>query len=191
MIPAVLHFVWLGNNRIPKCDATFMAGWKDLLPDWRIMLWTDETLPPLRNRAAFEAAAGNNTLRSDIVRHEILLEWGGVYLDCDVEPIRSLDPLLGLHAFACDQGRGLLGSAALGTEACNPVWAKLVAALPESIARGGDLGTMVGPGFITPILRGNVTELPQDVFYPYRWDEVVKPPTERTLGIHRWAGGWL
>ena len=39
--------------------------------------------------------------------------------------------------------------------------------------------------------RSDVTELPSDTFYPYNWNEDPKPPTARTLAIHKWEGSWL
>ena len=189
MIPRLLHFTWVGPNPMPEQNAAYIEGWRALHPDWQVKVWGDADVPPLRNQAAYDAAPDSPkgyVLRSDLLRQELLLEWGGIYLDCDVEPIRALDDLLTLRAFACDQGGGVLGTAVLGTEPHNPTWRRVVAALSALIAEGSNLG----PLDLTPIIRDEVTILPSSAFYPYLWNEDPKPPAPDTYGIHRWDWAW-
>lgn len=191
MIPSTLHFVWVGPKELPEEYARNITGWKDLHPGWRVRLWNDETRPQLINEDEFRAAR-NPAQAADILRYELLDLYGGIYLDCDIEPLRALDALLPLDAFAVDQGNGLLCTAAIGAHARHRAFRAVVAALPEAFWNGRTNLDQTGPDFQTPILRAHgVTELPQETFYPYLWSEEPKPPTPETLGIHRWAKSWV
>lgn len=70
-------------------------------PDWEHRLWGEAELAalPMRNRALYDLAeteAPRDALRwrVDIARLEILAEFGGVYVDCDTQPLKPLDLLL-------------------------------------------------------------------------------------------------
>jgi hypothetical protein len=43
-----------------------------------VRLWTDDTLPELERRAAFDRGR-NHAERSDVLRYELLLRFGGIY----------------------------------------------------------------------------------------------------------------
>merc|ERR1711860_156218 len=68
-------------------------------PDWQYMLWTDESLKERKfkwfskvNQSLF-AVAANYGEKSDILRLELLYQFGGVYVDMDFECVQSLDLL--------------------------------------------------------------------------------------------------
>jgi hypothetical protein len=45
----------------------------------------------------FNNSVNHHSHRSDIIRLEVIMEYGGIYLDIDVLPLRSFDPLLSLN----------------------------------------------------------------------------------------------
>ena len=57
-------------------------------------LWQDGDARALSmiNRSAFESAS-TMAQKADILRLEILYQYGGIYLDTDVEPVKSVAPL--------------------------------------------------------------------------------------------------
>lgn len=57
-------------------------------------LWRDADVAALDmiNRDAFDAAK-TMAQKADILRLEILYQYGGIYLDTDVEPVKSVAPL--------------------------------------------------------------------------------------------------
>eukprot|EP00941_MAST-03F_sp_MAST-3F-sp1_P006507 g6507.t1 len=90
-IPRIIHHIWLGSA-LPSRFIEFRKKWIASHPEWQCILWGDEEakLFPLKNREAFENAT-NYGEKSDILRYEILLRYGGVYLDVDMECLQSLD----------------------------------------------------------------------------------------------------
>ena len=98
-IPRILHHIWLGRDPLPDEHKPWIESWKRLHPKWEHRLWTEENLPlnPLRPEVLERLRAPVE--RADILRLEILYTHGGVYLDTDLECLRSLDDVLGGHTF--------------------------------------------------------------------------------------------
>lgn len=65
-------------------------------------------------KQAFEAK--KYAFAADYIRFYALYNYGGIYLDSDVEVLRSFDPLLGLPYFAGAETAGTIEAAVLGAE---------------------------------------------------------------------------
>jgi mannosyltransferase OCH1-like enzyme len=98
-IPRILHHIWLGRDPLPDEHKPWIESWKKRHPKWEHRLWTEENLPlnPLRPEVLERLRAPVE--RADILRLEILYTHGGVYLDTDLECLRSLDDVLVGHEF--------------------------------------------------------------------------------------------
>lgn len=98
-IPKIIHQIWLGSP-FPKRYKRFQDLIKTLHPGWDYKLWTDENIKQLRlfNQKAYDTAS-NFGEKSDIARYEILYRFGGIYLDTDVECLRSFDFLRRHYSF--------------------------------------------------------------------------------------------
>lgn len=96
-IPLKIHQIWLGSREIPEKCLLMMETWKLHHPAWDYQLWTDadveSVLGTSRLAAAF-ARAESPAERSDILRLELILQHGGLYVDVDFE---CLHPFDGLH----------------------------------------------------------------------------------------------
>lgn len=100
-IPRILHFIWLGGP-IPELYQEFRAEWQRLHPDWQCLTWTDESessLPPP------PASCIHARQRSNWMRLQILLAFGGVYVDLDTEPFKNIEPMLGERGAAASPFR--------------------------------------------------------------------------------------
>ena len=75
--------------------------WQDMNPDWKHMLWTDDNLPEISNKLQFDAMkelAG----KADILRYELLHNYGGFFIDADSICVKPLDDfLLDNDSFCC------------------------------------------------------------------------------------------
>jgi len=112
MIPKIIHQIWFGDQTLrPK---KLMSEWKDMNPEWDYWLWTEKELkeffPVLKNQKHYdelEYLYNNLKLktrnirphhylagRSDIVRYEILYEYGGFFIDADAKCLKPLDDFL-------------------------------------------------------------------------------------------------
>jgi hypothetical protein len=70
-----------------------MDTWPKHHPDWEYRLWTDADLPVLDNADLFERAP-SYAMKADLLRYEILVRHGGIYIDADFECHRPLDRLM-------------------------------------------------------------------------------------------------
>ena len=97
-VPRVLHVSW-ATHALPAFARTYLETWRSYHPTWRVARWTDATMRDFvrlrfpERLAAYDAfpAAVN---RADVFRYMVLFEIGGLYVDLDVEALRSLEPLL-------------------------------------------------------------------------------------------------
>ena len=96
MIPKTIHYCWFGGNPKPKLVQKCIASWKKYCPDYSIIEWNEENYDldsaPLFVQQAIEAKKW--AFATDYIRLKIIHEYGGIYLDTDVELIKNLDTLL-------------------------------------------------------------------------------------------------
>lgn len=101
MIPKIIHYCWFGRGLMPKSQKDCIRGWKRLMPDYTFMRW-DESTFPLSNYPFAKAAcdAKRYALAADVCRFNVLAEYGGIYLDTDVELFQRLDRFLDCNFFS-------------------------------------------------------------------------------------------
>lgn len=94
-IPKVIHYCWFGGRPIPQQYRRWMESWKRYCPDYEIVEWNEKNYNVKKNkymRQAYET--GKWAFVSDYARIDIIYEYGGVYLDTDVELIKNIDEML-------------------------------------------------------------------------------------------------
>lgn len=190
MIPRIIHHVWLGSKPLPER----FARWRDELiamhPGWEFWLWDDAKVAKLNCPQLFHHSTVKSS-HSNMVRMEAVYRFGGVYVDCDFEPVKPLDDLLVHRAFIGRETKHSLCSAAFGTEPEHPWLRWQLMKLPSYAF----LAPPWGPRLMTAAPREGLTILAQEVFYPWLW-RVPLPKNPRsvvhpkTLLIHHWARSW-
>lgn len=118
-IPKLLHFIWLGSS-LPVKYERVIDSWRVRHPGWDIILWDDDkaTSFELKNATHFEQAS-NFGMKSDILRYEVLNDYGGVYVDIDYECVRNIDDVVQQcsffagfsHTEVLEVNNGLIGCA--------------------------------------------------------------------------------
>jgi len=92
-IPKIIHQIWIGPNPQPT---NMMITWKDKHPDFEYILWNEDEFK--KRNMVFRCQKRINEIeewcgKADIMRVEILYNYGGVYIDADsicIEPIHIL-----------------------------------------------------------------------------------------------------
>ena len=102
MIPKIIHYCWFGRK--PKSEEfnKYLESWKRFCPDYEIKEWNESNFDLNKNdycREAYEAKKW--AFVADYVRLKVLEKYGGIYMDTDVELIKSLDKFLHYNAFMC------------------------------------------------------------------------------------------
>lgn len=210
MIPKIFHYIWFGRKKVPHPD--FIEGWQQLHPDWEVKKWDEDNLE-VESESLYNALKTREwSNATNIARLFILQKEGGVYLDTDVEIVKSFDPFISHHAFVGFQvGPGVRDSemvnmAVFGAEKNHPCFRELIPMAEKH--PGMDTGhnqIARGPAVITSYLRernlnfseevievADITIFPKKVFYPYLWNEKYTKDciSEETRAIHHWDLSW-
>lgn len=125
MIPKIIHLCWLSGDPFPKKIQLCIESWKKFCPDYEIMLWDtkrfDVNSMPW-TKQAFEVK--KYAFAADYIRLYAVYNYGGIYLDSDVEVFKSFDDVLDLPYFVCQEiDSKSLELAAFGAEKGMP-WVK-------------------------------------------------------------------
>ena len=100
MIPKIIHFCWLSGDPYPPKIAKCLKSWEKYLSDYEIILWDTKRFDLNSSvwvRQAFEKKI--YAFAADYIRFYALYNFGGIYLDSDVEVLRDFDDLLDLPYF--------------------------------------------------------------------------------------------
>ena len=86
MIPKIIHYCWLSNDPIPAKLKKCMDSWKKQLPDYEFMLWNFDRFA--KDRSVWVSQAFDSrkyAFAADYIRLYALYNYGGIYLDMDVD----------------------------------------------------------------------------------------------------------
>lgn len=209
-IPKTIHYIWLGTRKLDKLSEKCINTWKKILPDYEIVRWDDEKCLELINqneyaRQAYEAK--KYAFVSDYLRLYVLYNYGGVYMDTDVQVIKSIDSFLTENAFTCFENKSHIPTALLASEK-NNIWIGMLLKDYDNrkfIDSSGnmDLTTNVDRitklsfdwGFVPngeeQILKSGVHIYTKDYFCPLDTlaskNDVI---TDNTYAIHLYNGSW-
>lgn len=189
-IPRVIHRIWFGQA-IPEDFQRYGETWRQHHPGWEMRLWTQDNLPALSRPSALERAR-HAAERANILRYELLCQFGGVYVDTDMECLRCIEPLLGgVEAFAGYQRPGEVCNAILGAVPEHPAFLRAVEEAARRVGLDKSSVRATGPRFVTELLADfpEVRIFEPTVFYPYDWTQEPVPASElpHAYAIHHWS----
>jgi mannosyltransferase OCH1-like enzyme len=122
MIPKIIHYCWLSNDPIPENLQTCMNSWKTKLNGYEFTLWNFDRFDinsSIWVKEAFEAK--KYAFASDFIRLYAIYNYGGIYLDMDIEVIRPFDDLLNQKYFIAMESEKGFEAAVLGFEKGSPI----------------------------------------------------------------------
>lgn len=201
MIPKIIHQIWIGPKKMPS---KYMDTWKEKNPEWTYMRWTDELIKEhypngFRNQKhidEIEEWAG----KADIMRYEILYDFGGFYADADSICVESLDDfLLENDCFAGFENEkireGLIANGYIGSTKENGLMEILIDKLSktESVSQkttGKMAWENVGPLFFTQtIIDENypISVYPSYLFIPEHYSGVKYEGTGKVYARQLWG----
>jgi mannosyltransferase OCH1-like enzyme len=201
-IPRVFHRIWLGGKPMPQEYVDFGEGWLRLNPDWIMRTWTTSDLQcgiPALSTGKLIDEARNYSQASDVLRHEILHAFGGVYIDTDFEALKPIEPYLENYRWVgAGEYPNMVSAGFIACTAQHPITKAILDILPERIR--GDLpqAQATGPGMLTEVWKRfkdqpGVQAYPPGLFYPYGWKEKHRRYEKfpNAVAAHHWAGSWL
>lgn len=179
-----------------------IESWPSVMPDYHIKEW-NETNSPLDNQYARAAyAKGLWSKVSNHVRMHAVYTEGGIYLDTDVEVIKSFTPLLHNKCFVGFQQEeervDWLNSAVLGAQPGHQFLRECMDLTRKLYAETGQFYR--SPTIVTMLLKTMglreyglqeiraVTAYPAEYFYPFPWSSEFSADCikDNTYCIHYW-----
>ena len=114
-IPRTIHFIWLGPRAFPPNSVENVRTWIAQNPTWTVKFWTDRKREaPCAGMQVMDISdfsfgqlercyreSENWGEKSDILRFEILMQEGGVYVDHDANCLKPFDGMHKGYDFYC------------------------------------------------------------------------------------------
>jgi len=98
-IPKIIHWCWF-SKEIPAEVQTYVDGWKRLMPDYEIICWNANNFDIHSVKWVEQAIEAKKwAFAADYIRLWAVYNYGGIYLDSDVEVLKPFDDLLHLPYF--------------------------------------------------------------------------------------------
>lgn len=213
MIPKVIHYCWLSGDPYPKFIKDCMKTWKKYLPDYEFILWDLKRFPLKKSlwvKQAFEAK--KYAFAADYIRIYALYHYGGIYLDSDVQVLKSYNDLLDLPYFIGQENKdGMIEAATMGFEAGHPLLKNLLEYYNDRpfIKEDGSKDTLVVPKIIYKYIQDGfnynlikeksefvssekvINVFSPDYFSPKDYDSKEVIQTNHTYSVHHFDGSWL
>ena len=140
-IPKVIHYCWFGGNPEPEDVKQCIASWRKILPNYKIKRWDEINYYVHKNQYMSDAYKEHKwAFVSDYCRIDVVHKYGGIYLDTDVEVIRSFDPLLSEQMFC-------------GFESRDPLMFRKKKEVEQSVNFGLGFGAIAGHKVLKQILE--------------------------------------
>ena len=205
-----IHYCWFGGKRLPKLAKKCIRSWRKYLPDFEIKCW-DETNCDV-NECPFVKQLYQQkkwAFVSDYFRTKALHEYGGIYLDTDMEIISSINDII-------ENNNSFLGIEDTGYIAVG-VWyeknphSKLTSTLLKKYQSlkniaSSDLTDLSIPRLISDILKADnakmasekiqrlkngTTIYPREYFYPLSYGHDLNHFSNNTRMIHHYSASWI
>lgn len=208
LIPKKIHYCWFSGKPMPDFLKQCMETWKIFCPDYELICWNEENydinrIPYIRE--AYEV--GKYSFVSDVVRLDILYQYGGIYLDTDVSLIKNLDSLLYQQGFVGVEKWGNINTGGLvGVIPKHSMIKEMLEYRKQFhfINDDGSLnmdtnGIYETIPFIQHGMRINntiqiingMTVYPSSVFHPYDYMSCEEEIKDWTYAKHYFYGGWM
>lgn len=192
---------------MPELAKRCIESWKKYLPDYELMLWNEDSFDvnSLKfTRQAYEKK--RYAFVTDYVRLYALKRYGGVYMDTDVEILKSIDEFLKLPAFSGFETGDQIPTGIMASEKELPWIDELLKYYDKRpfVRWNGRLNKTPNTIIISKMLkkRGVVLNncyqvykdqlhlFPKDYFCPKSYKTLEIELTENTYCIHHFAGSW-
>lgn len=211
MIPKIIHYCWLSGDPIPENLQKCMNSWKKFLPDYEFILWDRNKFDinsTLWTKQAFEAK--KYAFAADYIRLYAVYNYGGIYMDMDVEVLKSFNALLdGPYILGLESDNGI-EAGIFGAEKHAPFLKECLEYYEARsfILENGTYDTRPLPSIMYELLsrlreikKRNKQEINHnpDKFYAFTPDFLTAKSyktgeihtTSNTYTIHHFAGSWV
>ena len=206
-IPKIIHYCWFGGNELTDLAKRCINSWKLYCPDYKIIRWDESNFDVNSNQFCKEAYDNKKwAFVTDYVRLMVLHNYGGIYMDTDVEVIKSLDDFLKHEAFSGFESSHHMPTGIIASRKENK-WIKILLDdfnekkfiindkmdMQPNVVKITNLTKNYYPLKLNDKYQdlGDLTLYPSDWFCPKNADLQDINLTVNTHAIHHFDGSWL
>lgn len=209
MIPKIIHYCWFGKNKMPEDILFFINTWKKYCPDYEIREWNEDNFDINQNLYCKEAYEAKKwAFVSDYVRLKVLYDYGGIYMDTDIEVCKSFNDLLIYNSCLGFESDTKIQTGMIA--ACkNNEWIKLLLLYYSEQhfkKENGKCNMTTNVEIITKMIKEKYNIKLNNTFQMFGDNNVIFPfeyfcaknlidgkiyKTEKTYTIHHFNGSWL
>lgn len=208
-IEKVIHYCWFGGNKKSEEMENYIRSWENKLPDYKIIEWNEENFDINSNLFVKQAYENKKwAFITDYVRLYVIYNYGGIYMDSDVEVLKSLDPFLNDKAFTGFEHETGAITGIIASEKGNSVIKRLLDYYTDrEFVIKGECDITTNVEIVTNIFvneynlklnnskqsldNGNFTIYPREYFCPKDHGTGKINLTENTYVIHHFNGSWV
>lgn len=207
----------MGRKEKPDLIKKCISSWHTILPEFDIREWNEDNFNVKEYPFIAEAYQSKMyAFASDHLRYVVLKRHGGIFLDCDVELLKDISPLLEQKCFFAieshvgdifDVNPGLI----IGCEPQNDIISEMLG-LYDSMHFLNEKGkpnlTLTSPTLLTKVLtnygyqnkneeqflNGYIRIYPSKMFDPIDHSKILEKSNidfTEAYGVHWGAGSWL
>jgi FkbM family methyltransferase len=199
MRAVTFHRIWFGSSEIPDVYESYWRSWQRQFPQYNFKTWTDKDIAQLSLTRHVISRAEGFARKADIARYEILLKFGGVYLDCDIMPYHYFDPVEMVSKLTVcneDDSEKYCSIGFIAAPAGEKIFVDLINHLCQIPLNQSPPNIETGPHlFGRALAKHDYRKLKSDTFYPYHYSEpysaINSKSLQGTFGVHVWGGSWL
>ena len=190
MIPKIIWHIWISDKPEPEQFKQYTDTWSRFMPDYKIVYVELKDIPETDFTKRLIQEKKWSVL-NHWARYDLLFLRGGIYLDLDVEVVKSFDDLLDKDFIAWEDDK-VINNAIMGFHPVSPLIDRCVTEIEDTDLNQDQLELKTGPWLTTKVFKDNMDILPPVYFYPYHYSEKFSPDCIKpeTHAIHHWAHSW-
>jgi mannosyltransferase OCH1-like enzyme len=219
----LIHRIWIGPAEMPEEYKFFGDEWERLNPDWKVVDWDEVALGLDRTEAWINSAVLDDLLDkgaqpgadkialathlADVLAYEIVYRYGGLYVNTDMQPVRSLDNLFERNesletnpAAGKEDDYWVVNAVLWAPEPNMDFWLAVIKQLPVRYFSmpGEYMSNTTGPHLLTQVYQGrrDLVVLDKTVFNPLHFSQVnygedavfdLDDLPAETITVHHWG----
>lgn len=207
MIPKKIHYCWFGKGELPLRERRCIASWKKHMPNFELVLWNETNFDV--ETCAFTSEAykyKKYAFVSDYVRLYALVNYGGIYLDTDVEILKPFSEFVVFDAFGSFETPNVIQTGVIASIPNGVLVTKMFQYYKNKtfVLKDGTLNQVANSRILTDILLEDGLVLnnlrqslsyfelfPTEYFCPINQATQEIEITENTYCIHYLSGSWM